>query len=185
MQQGEAEESIIAVNATLAAEAEEEARQSAAAHGDHQQQPDDASPIAAKPPQTPLPKFKLLLCILLTLSDSFCFTLPFPFIPFMVDDFGIAGSTEQVGYFVGLLMSAVPLAQIFTSFFWGLASDKIGHKPIMLVSLFCNAAAMLAFGFSTNYYMAFACRFFNGMYVVICESEVKGCIALAFGAFFF
>ena len=52
------------------------------------------------------------------------------FIGFMVEDFGIASSTKEVGYYAGLIASTFNIAQFISSFWWGTLSDKCDLKIV-------------------------------------------------------
>ena len=49
------------------------------------------------------------------------------------------------------------------SYFWGWLADKIGRRPVLLLSLALLTASMVAFGLSTSLYMAIFTRFFAGI----------------------
>jgi len=56
--------------------------------------------------------------------------------------------------------------QMLTATLWGIASDKLGRKPIMLLGLLASAGCMVLFGFSGSLVWAILsralCGFFNG-----------------------
>ena len=60
-------------------------------------------------------------------------------------------------------------------YFWGWLTDKIGRRPVLLISASLTYCATLAFGFSTNFYFAVVTRFlqglFNGKYLVVIIGE--------------
>ena len=49
------------------------------------------------------------------------------------------------------------------SYFWGWLADKIGRRPVVLLSVALLNASMIAFGLSTSLYMAIFTRFFAGI----------------------
>lgn len=113
---------------------------------------------------TPLPlKTMCILCIVI-LSEPISLTILFPFVYFLVKDFGI--ETINIGYYVGYIASAFGIAQFLTSMWWGALSDRIGRRPVLLMGLFGSAMAMVGFGLSTSLLMAvsmrFLCGFLNG-----------------------
>ncbi|KAI9155917.1 hypothetical protein H9P43_009027 [Blastocladiella emersonii ATCC 22665] len=102
----------------------------------------------------------LSICIL---SEPVSLSILFPFVYFMVRDFGVVDDEAQLGYYVGLLASVFSLAQFCTSVFWGWASDRVGRKPVLLIGLLGNTATMLAFGTSTSFRAALICRALCGI----------------------
>lgn len=88
-------------------------------------------------------------------------TMLFPFVYFMVKDFGVEES--EIGYCVGFIASAFSCAQFVTAYFWGKLSDKYGRRPILLAGLLGNTATMLAFGCSKSLAWAITSRALCGL----------------------
>ncbi|CAH9086942.1 unnamed protein product, partial [Cuscuta europaea] len=65
----------------------------------------------------------------------FCTALPissiFPFLYFMIRDFHIAETEEDIGCYAG---SAFMLGRASTSLLWGLIADRYGRKPVIIFS---------------------------------------------------
>lgn len=66
----------------------------------------------------PLPRRQIICVCLILLGESFALTVLFPFVGFMVADFGVAPPAE-VGFYAGYLASAFSFGQLFSSFFLG------------------------------------------------------------------
>ncbi|KAI8914309.1 major facilitator superfamily domain-containing protein [Gorgonomyces haynaldii] len=79
----------------------------------------------------------------------------------MVKDFGVV--EKDIGYYVGFVASAFSLAQLLTSVPWGMVSDKIGRRPVLLIGLAGNTIGMLCFGVSKSLAFAVAARGFCGL----------------------
>ncbi|KAJ3411113.1 hypothetical protein HDV05_002722 [Chytridiales sp. JEL 0842] len=114
---------------------------------------------------TPLPmRIVSVLCVVI-FSEPMSMTVLFPFVYFMVRDFGMADE-KDIGFYVGFIASSFSLAQFLTSIFWGWTSDKIGRRPVLLIGLIGNALTILAFGQSHSLAWAIAsraaCGFLNG-----------------------
>lgn len=110
---------------------------------------------------TPLPfKTMLILCTVI-LAEPIALTILFPFVYFMVKDFGIIPS--QIGYYVGFLASSFSFAQLLTSFWWGWLSDRIGRRPVLLIGLVGNAFSLLLFGLSHSLTWAILTRTMSGL----------------------
>jgi DHA1 family tetracycline resistance protein-like MFS transporter len=67
-----------------------------------------------------------------------------PLMPFYVESMG--GSAQTVG----LLFGCFSAAQLLATPFLGKLSDRVGRRPVILVSLAGNAAAMVIFAFATK-----------------------------------
>ncbi|KAI9355683.1 major facilitator superfamily domain-containing protein [Zopfochytrium polystomum] len=92
-------------------------------------------------------------------------TILFPFVYFMVRDFGIADE-KNIGFYVGFIASSFSLAQFLTSLFWGWVSDRVGRRPVLLLGLIGNTVSLLMFGQSHSLWWAIMsrslCGFLNG-----------------------
>ena|SRR3989338_7684983 len=65
--------------------------------------------------------------------------------------------------FAGLIYSAYSLAQLIFSPIWGSWSDRIGRRPIMMLSTLGASAAYLLFAFSNSLSLLLFCRVFAGI----------------------
>ena len=65
---------------------------------------------------------------------------------------------------VGLLMSIYSIMQFLFSPFWGGFSDRLGRKPILLVSIFGASISHIAFAFAQGYWALFFTRLFAGLF---------------------
>ncbi len=112
---------------------------------------------------TPLPAKQMFIILLVTFVEPVQFGILFPFIYFLVRDFGVASDEQSLGSWIGLLASSFSLAQFFSSLPWGWMSDRIGRRPVILIGLIGNAVTCVAFGASETYWMALAMRTLNGL----------------------
>ncbi|MCO5608610.1 hypothetical protein L7F22_062823 [Adiantum nelumboides] len=87
----------------------------------------------------------------------------FPFIYFMVRDFGIAKSATHIGTYAGCIGSALMLGRFLTSTLWGILADKYGRKPAMLLGTISIVVFNTMFGFSSNFWLAITSRFLLGL----------------------
>jgi MFS transporter, DHA1 family, tetracycline resistance protein len=76
--------------------------------------------------------------------------------PFARDRFGASG------FMVGLIGSSFSAAQFLVARPIGRLSDRVGRKPVLVVSLIGTALASLATGFATSLWMLVAARAFDG-----------------------
>lgn len=99
-----------------------------------------------------------LVVIFLTIFlDLLGFGLVIPLLPFFATELGATGMQ------VGILMTAYSGMQFLFSPFWGKLSDRIGRRPVLLISIAGNVVAMLLFAMSSNLVVFFLARAFAGM----------------------
>ncbi|CAN0190855.1 unnamed protein product, partial [Ectocarpus sp. 13 AM-2016] len=67
------------------------------------------------------------------------------------------------GYFAGLLSSSFMAGRVISAYFWGIIADRCGRRPVVLFSLVSTGVLAVAFGFSTTFLWALACRFSLGL----------------------
>ncbi|KAI7870222.1 major facilitator superfamily domain-containing protein [Spinellus fusiger] len=80
----------------------------------------------------------------------------------MVKDFEI-GDEANVGYYVGLITSSFALAQLISGMPWGMLSDRIGRRPIILMGMMGTIISILLFGLSNSYTWAILSRSLCGL----------------------
>jgi DHA1 family tetracycline resistance protein-like MFS transporter len=62
-----------------------------------------------------------------------------------------------------LLFSAYSLGNVFAEPFWGRMSDRIGRRPVLLLTIFGNALAFLALAFTHSFWIACLVRMCGGV----------------------
>ncbi|KAI8076530.1 major facilitator superfamily domain-containing protein [Gilbertella persicaria] len=80
----------------------------------------------------------------------------------MVRDFHIA-EESSVGYYVGLITSCFALTQLLTGIHWGMLSDRIGRRPVILQGLIGTITSILLFGLSKSFIWALLSRSLCGL----------------------
>jgi len=85
------------------------------------------------------------------------FGLVVPLLPFF------AQSLQAEAWQITLMFSAYSLGQFFAEPFWGRLSDRIGRKPVLLITLIANALGYLMLAFVPNIWLAIAVRLFTGL----------------------
>lgn len=119
-----------------------------------------------KEKQRGYPLKELILIGLLVLTNALPIASLFSFIYFMVRDFHIA-KTADIGYYAGCIGSSLMFGRFLTSALWGVAADKYGRKPVMIIGISSVVVFNTLFGLSINFWMAIATRFllgsFNGL----------------------
>ncbi len=93
---------------------------------------------------------------LIVFVDLVGFGLVIPLLPFYALRF--AASPQQVT----LLLAVYSLMQLFTAPLWGRLSDRVGRRPVLMISMAASALAYLWMGSATALWMLFAARGFAG-----------------------
>ncbi|CAG8443190.1 1377_t:CDS:2 [Gigaspora rosea] len=113
--------------------------------------------------ETPLPKMTIFVLSVIVFSEPMNSTILFPFIYFMVRDFGVSDDDKEIGRYAGLIASSFFFAQFCFAMFWGSLSDRVGRRPILLLGLLGNIVTCLLFGLSKSLIWAIATRAACGM----------------------
>lgn len=94
---------------------------------------------------------------LVVLVDLMGFGIVLPLLPFYASKFEASALT------IGLLYSVYSLSQLVCSPFWGGLSDRVGRRPIMILSTLGASAAYLLFALSNSLVILFASRILAGI----------------------
>jgi hypothetical protein len=114
---------------------------------------------AAAPPKIYAPRDRALLCVYATVAiDMLGSALTVPVMPFFVESLGGDASS------LGIIFSTFAIAQMAAGLWMGAASDRLGRRPILLVSLAGSAVGMLGSGLAPTYNSLLAWRFFLGSF---------------------
>ena len=115
--------------------------------------------VETKDDSTPVKKGKPLLLLLFftVFIDLVGFGLIIPVMPTLAREYG-ASKTE-----VGLLIASYSLMQFIFTPFWGRLSDKVGRRPILLISLAASALGYIIWGFAGSLWMLVASRVVAGI----------------------
>jgi len=98
----------------------------------------------------------MAILLFIVFLDLLGFGVIIPLLPFYGKHFG-ASPTE-----ITWMMACYSLAQFFSSPILGRLSDKVGRRPVLLISLACSVAAYLWLGFADALWMLFAARLLAG-----------------------
>ena len=102
-------------------------------------------------------KSPLLSIFLIVLVDVLGLTIILPLLPFYAEGMG---ATPRV---VGLLVSAYAICQLVAGPPLGHLSDRLGRRPVLLVSQMGTFAGFLMLAFSRTLWMVFAARIIDGL----------------------
>ena len=96
------------------------------------------------------------ILFLIVFIDLVGFGVIIPLLPFFALHFDATPAT------VGLLMASYSLGQFIAAPFWGRASDHLGRRPILLITLAGGAIAYVLLGFADSLWMLFVARTLSG-----------------------
>jgi MFS family permease len=99
--------------------------------------------------------------VLVRLGEPIAYASVLPYLPAMVLSFkGV--HPADVGFWTGTAAAVFSLAECITAIPWGLLSDRIGRKPVLLIGLFTTMLTSLLWGFSSSLPMALFVRALSG-----------------------
>eukprot|EP01062_Namystynia_karyoxenos_P084581 TRINITY_DN9997_c0_g1_i1.p1 TRINITY_DN9997_c0_g1~~TRINITY_DN9997_c0_g1_i1.p1 ORF type:complete len:511 (+),score=146.60 TRINITY_DN9997_c0_g1_i1:69-1535(+) len=97
------------------------------------------------------------------LNESISLTMLFPFVGYMVADFGVVESKDQAGVYAGMIASMFVLGQLCTMQLWGTLSDSMGRRPAIFAGLAATGCLAPFFGLSSSLWQAMLVRFVMGL----------------------
>jgi len=89
--------------------------------------------------------------------DLLGFGIIIPLLPLYADSFGASPAT------IGLLFSSYALAQFALSPWWGKLSDRVGRKPVLMVTIAGSAVGSIVLALAGSVWMLFLGRIIDGM----------------------
>jgi MFS family permease len=98
----------------------------------------------------------LLVLFLTVFIDLIGFGMVIPFLSFYAREYGASGTT------VGAVVGVYSIMQFFFAPIWGRMSDRIGRRPVLLISLTASCIGYFLFGFARSLFMLFASRVIAG-----------------------
>jgi multidrug resistance protein len=97
------------------------------------------------------------IIFLIVFIDLVGFGIVIPILPLYGERFGPSGLT------LGLLMASYSAMQFFFAPVLGRLSDRVGRRPVLLISLVGSVIGYLLFGFAGSMAMLFAARIIDGI----------------------
>ena len=89
--------------------------------------------------------------------DLMGFGIVVPILAYVSKEYGANGMT------LGLILGSFSFMQFLFSPVWGRLSDRIGRRPVLMISLFGNILGFSTFAFASNVAMLFATRILSGI----------------------
>ncbi|HEY4189818.1 MAG TPA: MFS transporter [Candidatus Limnocylindrales bacterium] len=103
----------------------------------------------------------LAIMLAITFLSTMGFTLVFPVLPFIVER--LVGDTGSVAVWVGVLGSVYAGCALFAAPILGTLSDRIGRKPVLVVSLVGTAVGWILFGIGGSIAVLLVARIIDGV----------------------
>lgn len=102
------------------------------------------------------PSLSVLFSVIVV--DLIGFGIVVPILPFWAERFGASGTT------LGLLLASHAGMQLLGAPIWGRLSDRIGRRPVMLITIAGTALSLLLLGFATSLLQLFLARLLSGLF---------------------
>jgi multidrug resistance protein len=114
----------------------------------------------ASPPPTSALRSKSTLPVLFSviILDLIGFGIVLPILPFYAEEHGASATV------LGLLLAVHAAMQFIFSPIWGRLSDRIGRRPVMLVTIAGTSGALLMLGLADSIPALFAARILSGLF---------------------
>lgn len=96
------------------------------------------------------------ILFLIVVIDLIGFGVIIPLLPFYAEYY------QASPFQIGLLMASYSAAQFLAAAFWGSLSDRIGRRPVLLISIAGSTVAYTCLGFAETLTVLFAARIFGG-----------------------
>jgi DHA1 family tetracycline resistance protein-like MFS transporter len=98
----------------------------------------------------------LLVLFLTVFIDLIGFGMVIPFLSYYAREYGASGTT------VGAVVGVYSIMQFFFAPIWGRVSDRIGRRPVILISLTASCAGYFLFGVAHSLVVLFISRIIAG-----------------------
>jgi MFS family permease len=99
----------------------------------------------------------LLVLFLTVFIDLIGFGMVIPFLSYYAREYGASGTT------VGAVVGVYSIMQFFFAPVWGRLSDRVGRRPVLLISLTASFTGYLLFAFTRSLTVLFASRVIAGI----------------------
>lgn len=102
-------------------------------------------------------KTSLFILFLIVFIDLIGFGMVIPFLSYYAREYGASGVT------VGAVVGVYSIMQFFFAPVWGRLSDRIGRRPVILISLVASCLGYFMFAFARSLALLFASRVIAGV----------------------
>jgi DHA1 family tetracycline resistance protein-like MFS transporter len=100
---------------------------------------------------------RLIIIFLIVFVDLLGFSLILPLLPYYAETFGADA------FVTGLLVASYAVAQLLGAPLLGRLSDRLGRRPVLLISIFGTFIGFLVLGFARALWMLFVSRVVDGL----------------------
>ena len=114
---------------------------------------ENPGPVGAR---APTPRLTVLFSVIIV--DLIGFGIVVPILPFWAERYGASGAV------LGLLLASHALMQFLFSPVWGRLSDRLGRRPVMLVTIAGTALSLLFLGLADSLVEIFLARLLAGVF---------------------
>ncbi|MBW2272437.1 MAG: MFS transporter [Deltaproteobacteria bacterium] len=104
------------------------------------------------------PKSTLPILFSIVIVDLIGFGIVLPILPFYADAYGASATV------LGLLLTCYAAMQFVFAPIWGRLSDRVGRRPVMLVTIAGTGAALLLLGLADSLIWLFIARILGGIF---------------------
>ncbi len=104
------------------------------------------------------PRSALLTLFSIVVVDLVGFGVVIPILPFLAESFGASATV------LGVLLTCYAGMQFLFAPVWGRISDRIGRRPVMLVTIAGTSLALLALGLAPSLFWLFVARLLGGLF---------------------
>jgi len=104
----------------------------------------------SSPAEAKAPRSALLIVWLVVFIDLLGFGIVLPVMPRQVDRYLADLTPEAKGAIIGILFSSFSLMQFIFSPMWGRISDRIGRRPVLLISLLGSVVFYALYGYAVT-----------------------------------
>lgn len=120
--------------------------------------PPPAGPDRPEGPERPLPRRALATLFGVIIIDLIGFGIVMPILPYYAKSF------DASPVVLGLLLAVYPAFQFALGPVWGRLSDRIGRRPVILMTIAGTAGALAMLGLADSLPWLFAARIFGGVF---------------------
>jgi DHA1 family tetracycline resistance protein-like MFS transporter len=103
-------------------------------------------------------KHPLLVIFFVVFFDLLAFGIVIPILPYYSKTFGASA------FALGWLMAIYSVMQFLCAPIWGTISDKVGRRPVLLLTILGGACSMVATALAGSYWILFAARLLAGVF---------------------
>eukprot|EP00942_MAST-04A_sp_MAST-4A-sp1_P010792 g10792.t1 len=97
-------------------------------------------------------------------TNAFALFQCFPYAGYMVVWLGKAKNVDEAGFYSGFLVAGFMIGRSSTSLFWGIVTDIIGRKPVIIIGCLAMIVFQIMFGLAQSFEVALASRILLGIF---------------------